>query len=369
MLRSLIGTASNLLGFKTTRKLVVICSDDWGGIRIENTKQQQELKSLGIDVDLNRFNLFDTLESNSDLEDLFDVLTKYKDMNGNHPVFTAVMNVANPDFQRIKNAEYKNYYFEPFTKTLDRYPNRDKVYQLYLEGIKKKIFKPQFHGREHLQVMPWLKALQQNDSKTSLAFDKNFFFLSKSEVTIPMAGELADAYDFIELSEIEFHKGAIVSGISLFKEYFNYLPVHFTAPVMKFSSSLIPTLAKNGIRLVDVPKMRLEPVGNGKYKSKFHYMGQRFTKHLCYVNRNAVFEPNTIQYGWESTLNDIEVAFRFEKPAIISNHRVCFVGGLDEKNRIKGLKELDRLLKTILQKWPDAEFIDMEQLSNIILKK
>lgn len=369
MLRDLIINVSNFIGFKTTRRLVVFCSDDWGGIRIKNTIQQGELKSLRIDVENNRFNLFDTLESNKDLEDLFNVLTKYKDMNGNHPVFTAVMNVANPDFQRIKSSGYENYFFEPFTKTLERYPNSDKVYQLYLDGIRTNIFKPQFHGREHLQVTPWLKALQQNDPKTCLAFDKDFFFLSKSEVAISMAGELADAYDFMELNEVEFHKSAIVSGITLFKEYFNYLPVHFTAPVMKFSSSLMPILVQSGIRIVDVPRMRYVPIGNGRYRRKFHFMGQRFNKQLCYINRNAVFESNMPQYHWESTLKDIENAFQFNKPAIISNHRACFVGGLDERNKSEGLQQLNKLLQTILQKWPDVEFVDMDDLAKIILNK
>ena len=50
---------------------------------------------------------------------LFELLEKHKDAKGNSAVFTAVSVVANPDFEKIKANDYKEYYFETFDKTLE----------------------------------------------------------------------------------------------------------------------------------------------------------------------------------------------------------------------------------------------------------
>lgn len=356
------------LGFKTNRKLILICSDDWGGVRIKSVNHREQLKVKGINVGNNRFDQFDTLESNHDMEGLFEVLTKYKDCNGNHPVFTVVMNVANPDFEKIKAFGFSSYFFEPFTKTLARYPDHNRVYSLYQQGLAQGIFKPQFHGREHLQTPAWLKALQRKDLKTSIGFEYEFFFLQKNDVDIQMSGEFADAYDFWSDDELEYQKEIILSGVNLFKDLFNYNPIFFTAPVSVYHKNLNEILHKAGIQLVDVPKLRREPKGLGRYRRRFHYMGQQAGQTVTYVNRNAVFESNLPGNGVEKCLTDISRAFSLKKPAIISNHRASFVGGISEDNRANGLMQLDLLLSSILKKWPDVEFIDMEELNQIIHK-
>ena len=57
------------------------------------------------------------------------------------------------------------------------------------------------------------------------------------------------------------------------------------------------------------------------------------------------------------TLQQIAAAFKWNKPAIISSHRVNFAGGICKKNREAGLKELKLLLQTIVKRWPDVEFM------------
>ena len=66
--------------------------------------------------------------------------------------------------------------------------------------------------------------------------------------------------------------------------------------------------------------------------------------------------------GVDSCLADIQQAFDCKQPAIISNHRASFVGGIEDKNREKGLKALDKLLPQIIKKWPDVEFISINEL-------
>jgi hypothetical protein len=119
---------SNLFGWRTDRKIIVIESDDWGSIRMPSREVFKILKNKGIELergDAKRYNLNDTLASSKDLGKLFEVLYKYKDNNGRHPVFTAITIVANPDFEQIEKANFNKYVCEPFTETLKRYGRSD----------------------------------------------------------------------------------------------------------------------------------------------------------------------------------------------------------------------------------------------------
>ena len=96
------------LGYQTNKKQILFLSDDWGSVRIKSKEDQADLIKKGYKV-ASRFDQFDSLETNEDLELLFEVLTKYKDHSGNHPCITAVTNVANPDFKKIKESDFQEY--------------------------------------------------------------------------------------------------------------------------------------------------------------------------------------------------------------------------------------------------------------------
>jgi hypothetical protein len=78
---------------------------------MKSLKDQKELAAKGLKIN-NRFDQFDTLESNADMKSLFEVLLKYKDYKGNYPVIIKVTNVANTDFKGIQEDAFSNYHFE-----------------------------------------------------------------------------------------------------------------------------------------------------------------------------------------------------------------------------------------------------------------
>lgn len=101
---------------------------------MSSLKVQNQLVSKEIKLN-NRFDKFDTLETNGDMESLYEVLLKHKDHKGNHPIITAVSNVTNPDFKKIKEDNFQNYYFESIDKIYQRYPESNKVLELVKQGI------------------------------------------------------------------------------------------------------------------------------------------------------------------------------------------------------------------------------------------
>ena len=136
---------NNSLGWRTSRKIVIFESDDWGSVRMPSREVFFTLKNNNIPVEKSQYCKFENLESNLDLEFLFDILVSFKDSNGNHPILTANTVVANPNFERIEENGFQEYHWEPFVETLKKYPNHNNVYSLYKKGIKDKIFYPQFH--------------------------------------------------------------------------------------------------------------------------------------------------------------------------------------------------------------------------------
>ena len=77
-MKNLIKNLANLPGWRTNRKIVVIESDDWGTIRMSSKEAFNSLLKKGYPVDQCPYNKYDALESNQDLEMLFDVLNSVK---------------------------------------------------------------------------------------------------------------------------------------------------------------------------------------------------------------------------------------------------------------------------------------------------
>ena len=356
------------LGWKTSRKLIIFTSDDWGSIRVPSKSARQSLIDDGFNMDSNRFNRFDTLESDSDMEMLFEVLTKHKDANGNPAVFTALTNVANPDFKRIEATDFSEYHYEPFTETLNNYPDSSKVYNLYKEGIAGNIFRPEFHGREHLNVNRWMNALQSGNKKARRAFESGFYMPDRADMLTEGARNFGSAFDLDVPSEIADHGAIVTDGLTMFSDLFGYKATLFTAPSQIYNTNIEKSLYDGGIRMIDVPTLQKVPVGHGKEHKKLRFIGKKNKLGQRYITRNAVFEPNMNETsnGVDSCMAGIEQAFKARKPAIISNHRAAFTGSIEPNNRSKGLKALDELLALILKKWPDAEFISAAKLYEIM---
>ena len=114
------------------------------------------------------------------------------------------------------------------------------------------------------------------------------------------------------------------------------------------------------------------PLGNslnGKREMIRRYVGDKNEAGLFYLVRNCVFEPSQTSDNYDDVsmcLQNIDNAFFWNKPAIIDTHRLNYIGSYDEKNRDISLNKLRILLKKILEKWHDVEFMTSNELLDII---
>jgi hypothetical protein len=111
--------------------------------------------------------------------------------------------------------------------------------------------------------------------------------------------------------------------------------------------------------------------GLGQYKRQFYYTGKRNKLNQVFMVRNVVFEPTEPKnLDWvKFAMNQIDTAFRWGKPAMISSHRVNFCGHIDPANRSNGIASLRSLLKGIVKKYPDVEFLSSTELGALIYKQ
>lgn len=354
----------NLRGRPLKRKLIVIESDDWGSIRIPNRKVSQKLIAKGLLNKDNPFDTIDCIEDTQDLQSLLDSLSNFKDHLGNAPIMTANMVMANPNFDAIEKNNFDEYKYELFTDTYKRHSNSTDTIKVLKQGIQEKLFSPQFHAREHLNVNLWMSYLQNNNEDFHQAFKLGCFSIKDSSMANRRNNIMA-TYDYYSKESLNNIEKSIQEGLVLFEEVFKIKSKTTICPCYVWDEKVEKVFNMAGIDTFQGSKYQNIPVNASKdFNKKLRHMGQRDDDNTYFI-RNCLFEPAlNNKVDWVSKcLESIKVAFFWGKPAIIGSHRINYVGGIDNTNRERSLKLLHLLLLKILKKWPDVEFISSAELA------
>jgi hypothetical protein len=366
--KSLRHNLKNVPGWRISRKIVVIEADDWGGIRMPSTEAYDRLKNWNKNlVGKSRFNKFDSLEIAEDLFELFNVLKKFKDQDGNFARITPFCNVANPDFEKIRSDNFQKYHYLNYKESLAYYKRDSSIFELWEEGIQNKIFSPQYHGREHLTVPVYMRLLQQGNEDVLFGFDNEFCSVPVSGLPA-LAQSFRPEFYFDNWDDFTWLEYALTDGIRLFNNTFGFKPDVFCPSNGVFHDKFKPALVQAGVTTTVESGKRYIPTGNGNHTTKRFLNGRKDKLGIITYARNCRFEPleDGIQKSISNTLKEIEAAFRWQKPAVISTHRVNFTGSLYPDNRHKGLHALEVLLKQIVNKWDDVEFMNSAELVKLL---
>lgn len=356
----------NLPGKHTRRKIVAFYVDDWGSVRIRDKQAFRFLSRKGVDMYKDPFTRYDTLAGTADLEALYETLSAVKDVNGNPACFTAVMNPCNPDFESIRANGCTAFVSEPFTQTLHKYGQEyENAFARWKEGMDNHLFYPVFHGTEHVSRRFLMEAFQAGHAPTRWGFDCESVGIP-TVTGYPEVPYILRPYAIETPRDNEPLKENIRWGLDQFEQLFGFRARQFKAGGDIISPDLYPTLAQSGIEYMDDPLHIKRHIGNGTYKRFISYTGKRNRLGQKSMVRNALFEPAAQVNAVGPCMRLIDAAFKCRKPALISSHRVNFVGGLDEQNRTNGLRQLSDLLKAIVRQWPDVEFMNADQAGDII---
>lgn len=358
----------NIPGWRTNKKIVVIESDDWGSIRMPNKEVYLKSLKIGLEPDKNPYTRFDTLANSKDLCYLFDILTSFKDFQGNHPIITINVVSGNPDFEKIKQSQFGEYFLETFRDTLNKYYPNENVWKLWTQGIDEKLFSPQFHGREHVNIYHWLKAIREKNKFLTHAFELGYWgipdYLYKNDTKL----NIQATYDALHSSEISEHIVSLVQGLKMFEQSFGFKSKTFIPNNFIFENKLMDQVLKTaGIEGLQGMKYHKQPSYGKKREMKRRFFG--YERNMVNLIRNVTFEPSqekSKRNVVNQAVKQIESAFFWGKPAIINSHRLNYIGVINEENRNENLLLLKELLGKIMLKWPDVEFIDSAELVGLI---
>lgn len=329
---------------------------------------EQFLKE-GIAVDKDPYCKYDRLATKQDLERLFEVLDSVRDKNGNPAVLTANAVVANPVFDKIEESGFKEYFYEPFTETLSHSSEHAGAWEMWQQGMKEGLFRPQFHGREHLNVKKWLSVLQQGESATKRAFELGSFGLTAS-VDPTIKRNYMGAFNSGLDDDISYYEQILTEGLDLFEKLFGFRSKSFIATTYTWNPKIEPFLIDGGVKYVQGLITQKIPLDNDttiKFVKK-SYQGTKTEHGLIRLMRNCFFEPTQspkVDYV-DECMHRIACAFRWNKAAVICAHRLNFIGSIDPSNTDRNLPAFKTLLKEITKRWPDVEFMSSDQLGTII---
>jgi hypothetical protein len=361
----------NKFSKKFSARFLILESDDWGTIRMNSTAVYQSLSDAGYPLSLCPYTRNDALESNDDMELLLEVLSSVKDANNKPAVLTANWIAANPDFSRIRDADYSAYFFEPSVLTLQRYPNADRVHQLQREGLHSGIFFPQFHGREHVHVYRWLMELKNQNRLLQQAFDAEMISFNTSQ-NPGCEADYMDVYNAWNETDMNMSLQSIKEGLNMFKETWGYTSQTAIAPCYYWHPQHERMFSEMGVELLQGMLVQKQPIlQNGSWRKKYHHTGQTNRIGQKYGVRNVMFEPSLTNddSAVPNALKSTRKAFESYRPAIVSTHRLNYIGRIDPNNRDKGLMQLHEFLSGVVKEWPDVQFIHSAQFADLLFDR
>lgn len=354
----------NMQGFKTSRKIIVIESDDWGSIRVQSHNAENSI-SKKLQLKSNPFNKVDSLETQEDLQQLYKLLCTFTDINGRNAKITANFVMSNPNFTKIRENNYSEYFYEDFVQSYQTYYNSSDIFKIVQQGINDNIFFPQFHGREHLQTEYWMRDLRSNKFETIEGFNNCFFGFGKND--IDKNGYLS-SFNATNIEDLELVKLRIKEGLQIFEKKFGYNSRSVIAPQNTFHQSLLPFFKQLGVDVIQGARITKQSLifDNDKALLK-RFMGRKNAYNQLDIVRNATFEPaSTGMNCINRCMQEVKNAFFYNKPVVICSHRHNYMGYLKPENRKNNLGYLEILLRSIQKEWPDIEFLTTIELADYI---
>jgi hypothetical protein len=371
-LKASVRQVKHLAGWRSPEQLVAFAVDDYGSVRTADAAARDVLRRTVPDFG-GQMDEFDAVETRQDLEALFETLARHRDREGNPCILTAYCLSANPDFERIRRE--RAYSYETLAQTYARLESKEScaysgMEELWKEGMHGGVIKPQCHGREHycIPLIDYKLKHRSPDLEANLS--------AESMAGLSSVAELNDigftqAFGLTEQRRVPEQAAVIEDGLRLFEAHFGFPSRTFVPPAGKFNRAHDRLLRERGVEGVDVPFLEHSRSGLGRRLPRVNFLGQGGAKGPIRVVRTLSFEPCS---GGKSdavgtALSEIESAFAWKKPVIISSHRVNFGGHIDPSNRERGLQQLDELIGRILKRWPAVRFLSVDQLVEMIRPK
>jgi len=346
--------------WRTKQPVLVIESDDWGAEHIPGPNALREIQEAGFLFEAS-YHDYDGLETPEDVDRLCELLSNYRDGNGNPAVLTANFIMANPDFTAIKETEYTVFKAKTIDRGWNNEPDSNALWHSYRKGIKEGVFVPQLHGIRHFNPEQWLEKLRCGDSATLKAFSLQTIGENEypSEIGTESMGPIYHGND-------QAIQELVSEGIETFSTCFNMDSFTTIAPCYGWRSpETEEALLSHGVQAMQGGVSQYLPNG----KVKLHYLGEHGPAGMLYMVRTCRLEPISAGTSVEECFAQICDAFARNIPAVLGSHRINYTSRVDVRIRDKGLAVLDGVLKRVIQAYRNVEFLSSDKLALHILQE
>jgi hypothetical protein len=356
--------------------LLIIESDDWGFLRVPSREVRDDIQKEISPLVLDPYIQFDGMENKDDMSQLFNLLSDIKDCDGNSCVITANFIMKNPDFFKIENSGFSEFFSESFIDTYKRFHGNDETHLIQKEAQIEGIFMPQFHGLYHININRWMQSLRKGDFSTLGPFKRQMisYQVRKINSEVPCVNYLLDANNPSTPNQLGEVIENNIEGLQLFEKIWGFKSRTIISPCYIWHSSMEPALKKYGVLGFQGQRLQREPRLKGNVndlKRVYHYQGEKNAFGQFYFIREAFFEPS-LQPGKDfvgSALKQVNRCLKRHGFATLCIHRLNFMGSLDKTNRHNNLRHLRILLTSIINKWPNIRFISSDRLIHYYLDK
>jgi len=342
-------------GFRFSRPLVLLQSDDWGRVGVRDAEGQEELRAAGINLGERPYDLY-SLETAEDVHELTAVLQSLQDSVGEPPCIEMNFIVANVDFQASATNGFLDIVVKPLAHGLPGRWARPGLFEAYKAGIQARVFAPALHGTTHFCQQAVAHGWTQGGERAEILQT-----LWKAETPyihwrMPWVGyeywdpEKAPADRFIPEAQQEHW---IEWAARAYQELFGERAISGCAPGYRADLATHRAWHKQGIRIAQ----------NGPGNSRAPHWDENGMFHTY---RSVDFEPAVNPaLCWEDCVKSAATWFGRGLPLIISVHSINFHSTL-APFRQKTLLVLREFLRALKKRVPDLLYINSKQLLQIV---
>lgn len=352
--RNLLRPRKRYDGFRFSRPLVMLQSDDWGRVGVRDRDGYEELRARGIRLGERPYDLY-SLETAEDVRELASLLRRHRDCSGRAASMVMNFCTANLDFEQMRRGNFERIELLPLYKGLPGKWQRPGLFDAYRDGVREGVFFPALHGITHFCSAAVERALAENAER---AHQLRLLWESETPYIywrMPWIG-----YEYLDPRKksskflpLRRQRELLTQNCKYFARLFDAQPFSACAPGFRSNADTHRAWAECGVRVAQ------NGSGNGLRAPHMDEFG------VMHLYRSIDFEPC---HGELDVIKYVEIAgacFSQGLPFVISTHSINFHSTLKDF-RSGSLAGLDGLLTALERRFPELLYVHDADLHRIV---
>ncbi len=287
------------------------------------------------------------------LRDIAQVLGRYTDVTGRHPVMTLGVILSGPDAAQGQDPQA--------IMQLD-HTRLAPVLAAMKQGVEQGVFALQLHGMQHYHP-DVLDQVARHDP--AVARWRRQDLPLTEDLPSRLQSQWTDAATLpsrpLGLDDI---RARVASEVAAFTRVFGAPPAVVVPPTFVWNEAVERTWAESGVRVIVTPGERYEARGadgvpidtDQRYRN-----GQRCASGLMAMVRDDYYEP-VRGHRAARGLEALACKWRQRRPVLLETHRSNFVGPTAQ--HADSLRSIEALVAAALVSHPELRFVSVEELAD-----